>query len=138
MASIAVFGMATILLAGCHTQPKKQSNPVQASYGIQGDEEVEEDIPMPAPVDLTSNQKVSIKESALDAYRSAVDKNKEAAAVHFEWNNTRDVLKMAENLIKKGEYAESIKHSEMAFYFAERGLDQAKASKTVTQNYLRR
>ena len=141
---LVVLATAAAILAGCNTQPiqtspaKSQPLKVEASYGIEGDSEAGEETPMPEPVDVSKQQpkKITLKDKAIDAFAKAVAKNKEAKKAHFEWNNTKDVLKEAEAALKAGKYIASIELSNKAFYFAERGLDQAKAAKNVHQNYM--
>ena len=137
MQNLAVLSATALLITGCHTQPSKptQTPIVQANYGIEGFEADDEDIPMPEPVDLSTQKGASLKDKAIEAYSAAVNKNQQVAKLGFDWNVTYDLLKKAEKELKAENFESSISKSNVALSFAEAGIKQHKASEVVVPRY---
>ena len=72
------------------------------------------------------------REAAVDATQANAEsltakakaKNKEVAALGFEWKLTRDILKQAETAVQEGEYREALTLAAQAKYHARMGIRQ--------------
>ena len=65
------------------------------------------------------------------AYEAAVEARKAAAAVGFEWRDTKKMLRQAKKLAEKGEYEKAVRLANKAKRQGDLGVQQAEEQETA-------